>query len=144
MITIALCLAAAAVAFRCGYFFGRSDRNSGSGDDWRRSFNHENRNAPTGPPPLQFRRSEPPEQFPRMDEGLVQRGNGNGGPTTSKPQPAGGRLITRTPFNESITQRGTGNNPTTPKPEITPRGQWPGGYHPNPSRPGANPPPCEP
>jgi len=96
MITIALCLAAAAVGFRCGYFFGRSDRNSGSGEDWRRRFNHENTKMPSGPPPLRLRRSEPPEQFFRMDEGPVQRG------------------------------------------------QWPGGYQPRPSRPGANPPPSEP
>jgi hypothetical protein len=51
----------------------------------------------------------------------------------------------RTPFIEGRTQRGNGNGgPTTPKPEITPRGQWPGGYQPRPSRPGANPPPSEP
>ena len=113
MITTALCLAAAAVGFRCGYFFGRSDRNSGSGEDWRRSFNHENTKRPSGPPPLTLRRSEPPELFIRMDEGRTQRGNGNGGPTT-------------------------------PKPEIIPRGQWPGGYQPRSYRPGANPPPREP
>jgi hypothetical protein len=53
--------------------------------DWRRSFNHENTKRPSGPPPLRFRRSKPPEQFIRMDEGPVQRGNGNGGPTTPKP-----------------------------------------------------------
>ena len=39
--------------------------------DWRRSFNHENTNRPSGPPPLNLRRSEPV----RMDEG----------PTTPKP-----------------------------------------------------------
>ena len=51
----------------------------------------------------------------------------------------------RTPFNEGRTQHGNGNGgPTTPKPEIIPRGQWPGGYQPRPSRPGANPPPREP
>jgi len=64
--------------------------------DWRRSFSHENTSRPSGPPPLRLRRSEPPEQFFRMDEGPVQRG------------------------------------------------QWPGGYQPRPSRPGANPPPSEP
>jgi hypothetical protein len=53
--------------------------------DWRTRFNHENTNRPSGPPPLKLRRSEPPEQFIRMDEGPVQRGNGNGGPTTPKP-----------------------------------------------------------
>jgi hypothetical protein len=91
-----------------------------------------------------------------LTESSVQRGNGNGGPTTSKPQPAGGRLITRTPFNESITQRGNGNGgPTTPKPEIVPTGQGltkpqpppgrligpggvPVGYQPRPSRPGGS------
>jgi hypothetical protein len=51
-------------------------------------------------------------------EGPTQRGNGNDGPTTSKPQPAGGRLI-------------------------GPNGA-PIGYQPRPSRPGANPPPSEP
>lgn len=29
---------------------------------------------------------DPPEQFIRMDEGRVQRGNGSGGPTTPKPE----------------------------------------------------------
>jgi hypothetical protein len=59
-----------------------------------------------------------------FNEGPTQRGNGNGGPTTpkpeinSKPQPAGGRLI------------GPGGVPI--------------GYQPRPSRPGANPPPSEP
>jgi len=51
-------------------------------------------------------------------EGPTQRGNGNGGPTTPKPQPAGGRLI------------GPGGVPI--------------GHQPRPSRPGANPPPSEP
>jgi hypothetical protein len=53
-----------------------------------------------------------------FNEGPTQRGNGNGGPTTSKPQPAGGRLI------------GADGVPI--------------GYQPRPSRPGANPPPSEP
>ena len=53
-----------------------------------------------------------------FNEGPTQRGNGNGGPTTPKPQPAGGRLI------------GPGGVPI--------------GYQPRPSRPGANPPPSEP
>ena len=67
--------------------------------DWRRSFSHENTNRPSGPPPFKLRRSEPDELFIRMDEGRIQRGNGNGGPTTPKPgitpkpQPAGGHLI---------------------------------------------------
>jgi hypothetical protein len=47
--------------------------------DWRRSFTHENINRPSGPPPLKLRRSE------RFTEGWVQRGNGNGGPSTGKP-----------------------------------------------------------
>jgi hypothetical protein len=47
--------------------------------DWRRSFNHENTNRPSGPPPLKLRRSE------RFTEGGVQRGNGNGGPSTGRP-----------------------------------------------------------
>jgi hypothetical protein len=53
-----------------------------------------------------------------FNEGPTQRGNGNGGPTMPKPQPAGGRLI------------GPGGVPI--------------GYQPRPSRPGANPPPSEP
>ena len=58
-----------------------------------------------------------------------------------------GGVLGRPPliFTEGRTQRGNGNGgPTTPKPEIIPRGQWPGGYQPRPSRPGANPPPSEP
>jgi hypothetical protein len=51
------------------------------GPDWRRSINHENINAPQGPPPLNLRRSDPV----RMDEGHTQRGNGNGAPATPKP-----------------------------------------------------------
>ncbi len=61
--------------------------------DWRRSFNHENLNRPSGPPPLKRRRSEPEERFIRMNEGPVQRS--------------------------------MGNNPTTPKPEIIPKPQFP-------------------
>jgi hypothetical protein len=53
-----------------------------------------------------------------FNEGPTQRGNGNGGPTTSKPQPPAGRLI------------GADGMPI--------------GYQPRPSRPGANPPPSEP
>jgi hypothetical protein len=48
--------------------------------DWRRSFTHENLNKPTGEPPLKLRRSI------RLDPGSVQRGNGNGGPSTPKPR----------------------------------------------------------
>jgi hypothetical protein len=55
--------------------------------------------------------------------------------------PYSGEQITLT---EGRTQRGNGNNPTTPKPEIIPCGQWPGGYQPRPSRSGANPPPRNP
>jgi hypothetical protein len=154
MITTTLCLAAAAVGFRCGYFFGR----------------HENRNAPTSPPPLQFRRRNPfvsefqqqindaldgyrsinypdpsPDRRPTnpysgeqitLTEGRTQRGNGNGGPTTPKPE---------------ITPRRRGSNPPPPgtKPQfppvqiISPDGTTIG-YRPIPSRPGANPPPREP
>jgi hypothetical protein len=74
-----------------------------------------------------------------------------GGVVGSRRTTCGGGEITRaqwdamgTRLTEGLTQRGNGNNPTTPKPEITPRGQWPGGYQPRPSRPGANPPPSEP
>ena len=61
--------------------------------DWRRSFSHENTNRPSGPPPLKLRRPEPEELFIRMDEGRIQRGNGNGGPSTEKPaiEPKGQR-----------------------------------------------------
>jgi hypothetical protein len=65
--------------------------------DWRRSINHENTNRPTGEPPLKLRRSE------RFTEGQVQRGQGNGGPSTekpaivAKPQPHGGRMIAPEP-----------------------------------------------
>ena len=63
--------------------------------DWRRPLTHENHNAPTGPPPLKLKRSK----SIRMDEGIIQRGNGYSGPTTPKPditpkpQPTGGRQI---------------------------------------------------
>ncbi len=59
-----------------------------------------------------------------FNEGPTQRGNGNGGPTTSKPE-------------------------ISPKPQfppvriISPDGTTIG-YQPRPSRPGANPPPSEP
>jgi hypothetical protein len=66
--------------------------------DWRRSFNHENMNKPSGPPPLLFRRSgyrsinypDPsPDRRPTnpytgepvdFTEGPTQRGNGSGEP----------------------------------------------------------------
>lgn len=48
-------------------------------EDWRRSFNHENKNHPVGEPPLKFKKSI------RLTEGPAQRGNGSGGPQTSKP-----------------------------------------------------------
>lgn len=92
--------------------------------DWRRSFSHENTNRPSGPPPLKLRRSEPEELFIRMDESRIQRGNGNGGPTTPKPditpkpQPAGGHLIVE--------------------------GRLFGGYQPRPQEGTPNPPPSEP
>jgi hypothetical protein len=116
----------ALLSYFIGYALGLSHQSSRPRDggsrppayDWRTRFNHENTNRPSGPPPLRLRRSEPAEQFIRMDEGPIQRGNGNGGPTTPKPQLAGGRLI------------GPGGVPI--------------GYQPRPSRPGANPPPSEP
>ena len=89
----------------CGFFLGVTvasrrrptcrELMRDQGPDWRRSINHENINAPQGPPPLNLRRSDPV----RMDEGHTQRGNGHGGPSTPKPaiipkpQPSGGRLI---------------------------------------------------
>jgi hypothetical protein len=92
---ITLILAAWAGGFIGGLVVGsgttvRRDRDR----DWRRSFNHENINRPSGAPPLRFRRSKPDARFIRMDEGRIQRGN-------------------------------AGNDPTTPKPKIMPRGQWP-------------------
>jgi hypothetical protein len=71
-----------------------------------------------------------------LTEGRTQRGNGNGGPTTPKPE---------------ITPRRRGSNPPPPatKPQfppariISPDGTTIG-YRPIPSRPGANPPPSEP
>lgn len=36
----------------------RSTRIGHDAPDWRRSFNHENVNRPTGDPPLRFRRSK--------------------------------------------------------------------------------------
>lgn len=74
--------------------------------DWRRSFNHENTNRPSGPPPYGWgaRQLPPPPPPPAgwvrgpygyrppgdpsltvFTEGQVQRGNGNGGPSTGKP-----------------------------------------------------------
>lgn len=47
--------------------------------DWRRSINHENINRPASDRPLRFR------QPPAFTEGAVQRGQGNGGPSTEKP-----------------------------------------------------------
>ncbi len=85
------------------------------------------RNKPVPPPspPLARARSPFVSEFQQqindylgMTEGPTQRGNGNGGPTTSKPQPTGGRLI------------GADGVPI--------------GYQPRSSRPGANPPPREP
>jgi len=105
--------------------FQRSSTPRDRDPDWRRSFNHENTNRPSGPPPLRFRRSEPP---------------------------CGGGEITlaeweamRTAFVEGRTIRGNGNGgPTTPKPDIIPRGQSPGGYQPRPQQGTPNPPPSEP
>lgn len=91
--------------------------------DCRRSFTHENFNQPGGPLPLKFRRSEPdpPEQFIRMDEGTIQRGNGNGGPSTPKPslkpQPSGGYQIRNGQLwggYQPRPQSGTPNPPEAP------------------------------
>jgi hypothetical protein len=147
MITITLCLAAAAVGFRCGYFFGRSDRNSGSGEDWRCRFTHESTNRPSGPPPLRLRRSNPfvsefQQQINDALDGYRSINYPDPSPDRRPTNPYSGEQITLT---EGRTQRGNGNGgPTTPKPEIIPRGQWPGGYQPRSYRPGANPPPREP
>jgi hypothetical protein len=62
-----------------------------------------------------------------FNEGRTQRGNGNGGPTTSKPQPAGGR----NPFVSELQQQ------INDALDLD-------GYQSRPSRPGANPPPSEP
>jgi hypothetical protein len=68
-----------------------------------------------------------------FNEGPTQRGNGNGGPTTPKPEivpkpvPAGGRNPFVSEFQQQI------NNALNLD-----------GYQPRPSRPGANLPPSEP
>ena len=65
--------------------------------------------------------SDPPEQFIRMDEGTVQRGNGNGGPSTPKPslkpQPSGGYQIRNGQLwggYQPRPQSGTPNPPEAP------------------------------
>ena len=45
-----------------GYLFNRTRRDRDA--DWRRSFNHENTNRPSGEPPLKFRRRTDKPQFP--------------------------------------------------------------------------------
>jgi hypothetical protein len=76
---------------------GRKPTPQAGPPDWSRSFNHatnlirikeettygECTNPPTGAPPLKLRRKEAPRIL--FVEGNVQRGNGNGGPTTPKP-----------------------------------------------------------
>ncbi len=48
-------------------------------------------------------------------------------------------------LDEGRIQRGNrSGEPSTPKPDIIPKPQPPSGYRPNPSRPGANPPPRNP
>lgn len=42
--------------------------------DWRRSFNHENTNRPSGPPPLKLRRSRDDD---RLDSAALQHGQGS-------------------------------------------------------------------
>lgn len=51
----------------------RKPPSSGLPCDWRTRFNHENQNAPQGPPPLRF------------DPGRRIRGNGSGSPIAPKP-----------------------------------------------------------
>jgi hypothetical protein len=79
----------------CGFFLGVTiARPPRDRDpDWRRSFNHENTNRPNGPRPLKF----------------LQGGNIGVQPVI---------------LNEGRTQRGNGvGAPTTPKPNIIPKGQ---------------------
>ena len=53
-------------------------RNEGRAPDWRRSINHENTNAPSGPPPLNLRRSKPV----RLEEGRLVTVQGLNWPAT--------------------------------------------------------------
>ena len=89
--------------------------------DWRRSFNHENTNPPTGKPPLKLQQRKPappagpPEQpltaqlirYWAWEQEQVRRA-------------AAGQSPIR--FDEGPTQRGNGNGgPTTPRPPIKPQ-----------------------
>jgi hypothetical protein len=58
---------------------------------------------------------DPPEQFIRMDEGPVQRGNGSGGPTTPKPPivPKGQAVRTRRWFINNPVQIAECGGPCT-------------------------------
>ena len=108
----------------CGFFLGVTvasrrrptcrELMRDQGPDWRRSINHENINAPQGPPPLNLRRSDPV----RMDEGHTQRGNGHGGPSTPKslikPQPSCGHLIREGQLWGGYQPRPQGGTPNPP------------------------------
>ena len=70
----------------CGFFMGvtvaRPPRDRDP--DWRRSFNHENTNRPSGPPPLKLRRSGDPDAIlPTTPKPNI----------VPKPQPPLGRII---------------------------------------------------
>jgi hypothetical protein len=66
----------------CGFFMGVTvvrplrDRDP----DWRRSFNHENRNRPTGPPPLK------PSSIPKPQRSGGYQPLSQGAPTNPPPR----------------------------------------------------------
>jgi len=95
----------------CGFFIGvtvagrrqPTCRELMRDPDWRRSFSHENTNAPQGPPPLKFRRSG--------DAGSLR-------PTTSKtpikPAPSGGLMRDAYGCPVGYTLRPQGGTPNPP------------------------------
>jgi hypothetical protein len=106
--------------------------------DWRRSFNHENTNHPTGEPPLRLRRSGNcvplPPAPPYSSAAIVwQAEEAQRAIDTSARIRRTAELYARfidpsigEPWDEGHTQRGNGNGgPTTPKPGITPKPQFP-------------------
>ena len=81
-----------AVGFATGLVFGARicwiltkprDRDP----DWRRSFNHENTNRPSGPPPLKFRRNTRSIWFPDPDSSRRPTNPYSGKPVQSNPPP---------------------------------------------------------
>jgi hypothetical protein len=109
--------------------------------DWRRSFSHENTNPPSGPPPLKLRRRgsnppppgrkpapPPPPGMRRIYYDMPATIAECGGPCASCGPKACdcGALWLDVPWEEGSTQRGNGHGgPTTPKPGIIPKPQFP-------------------